>query len=89
MQKYVQLLVLKNIEQRKIQTLKLAHNVNSQDENIPEQWLTKISKYNTSRNGCFLRLLYNRIELTKKSFFTYSIKLFNDLPIHVRNECNF
>jgi hypothetical protein len=44
---------------------------------------------NNTRNGLVISNINTRINLCDKNFFVYAIKLFNSLPIDIRNEQSF
>ena len=69
--------------------LKIVHKIRSHSFEIPINWFSYLNFYTTNRNGIFIKTNLRRIELENKNFFNYCIKLFNDLPIIARNECDF
>ena len=74
---------------RKLKILKIVQNIKCKNVNIPIDWISKLTFHSTKRNDIFIKANQRRICLEDKNLFNNSIKLFNHLPINVRNECNF
>jgi hypothetical protein len=55
---------------------------------VPLLWRNKFAIKDSS-NGILLEPIHTRVRLCDKSFYIYSINLFNSLPILVRNEKTF
>ncbi len=76
-------------KRRKIQILSLLMKVKNKMLGIRDEWFNELEFYESFRNGIFCKIKVNRIELSDKYIFDYSVKLFNNLSKNVRNECNF
>ena len=76
-------------KRREIQILKIVFKIRTKSSKICENWLSEIEFYESKRNGILCRVPLKRIELVEKYLFNNAIKLFNDLPINVRNETKF
>ena len=91
--KYDKRLELLNIDslliRRKLQLLKTIFKIKMNFTNISENWKNELIFYESSRNGVFCKINLNRINLSDKYIFDYCVKLFNCLPLDVRNECKF
>ena len=88
--KYEERLRFLNLEslevRRKIQILKIVFKIKQNSPKIRTDWLNQIQFYETSRNGTYCKTTMNRISLSDKYIFNYSVVLFNSLPIFIRNE---
>ena len=53
------------------------------------RYLNEIDFYNNKRNGVYCKINVNRINLSDKYLFDYAVKLFNNLPKHIRCSENY
>ena len=82
-------LKIESLEKRRNkQILKLLQKIKIGFKDISEKWINEIEFYENSRHGTFAKIRFNRLTKTDKNIFDFSIKLFNNLPKHIRNEPN-
>ncbi len=72
---------------RDLKILKLINSVIT-NINIPQNWLNLFTFKRSQRNGNFLYALKTRINLCDRNVFSYAIKLYNSLPLNLRNNDN-
>ena len=88
--KYEERLKFLNLEslesRRKTQILKIVFRIKQNSPKIRTDWLNQLQFYETSRNGTYCKTTRNRISLSDKYIFNYSVVLFYSLPIFIRNE---
>ena len=69
--------------------MKLLFKIKSNNLYIPQKWFHELTFKENPRTGCRADTKINRLIKSDKYIFNYSVKLFNSLPMNVRNECNF
>ncbi len=86
---HLESLSLKTLNARRnIRILKKVYDIKKCQINIPNSWFKHFKFYN-NRNGTFLNVPKTRINTCGKNFIVNACKLFNSLPISVRNNDYF
>ena len=73
------------IVRKKLKVLKITFRTIYDYNDIPISW-KKLLIINKTRNGILVQQIHNRINLCDNNLFAMSSKLFNSLPINIRNE---
>ena len=86
----LKLLNLKTLEsRRKISVLKMVFKSIYDFSDIPYHWKSRFELSNNNRNGIMICKPKTRINCCDKNFFTFSIDLFNSMPMYIRNESSY
>ena len=86
----LKILKLETLEKRrKILIMKLLFKIKSKNLSIPPKWFNELTFKENPRTRCRADIKMNRLIKSDKYIFDYSAKMFNSLPINIRNECNF
>ena len=85
--KYLNIESLK--KRRFMSVLKIVYKIRFKSIELRDKYTNDLTFYNTTRNGIFCKISKTRIKFCDKNFFIYSSKLFNSLPMYIRNETNF
>ena len=81
---------LKSLHNRRIiKVLKFVQKIRVFSETLPYEWNTRLNFIENERNGAKIVNEFLRISKCEKSMFYFCEKLFNDLPLNIRNEKNY
>ena len=85
----IEFLGLKSLELRNvIQMMKYIYKLKTCHPDIKQSLINQIN-FSMCNNECFAQSRANRIKLSDKYIISYCCKLFNNLPVEIRNECKY
>ena len=77
------------VDRRKLKILQYIQEIKTNSNSIPLDWYTRVEFTENDRIGTKIKTDFIRISKCEKSLFFFCKQIFNDLPIHIRNELNF